>query len=132
MAADQTPAMPPAAPPAAAPSKSKKIYGWAITAGAVVIMIAGGVQVYEAVRENFVLPECDSKRAKDTLSNVFKEHKFEPLRYESVKTVSANDQEIVCNAVLPLPDGVNLVADYTFFWEGNTARIKYSLVRRAP
>ena len=25
----------------------------------------------------------------------------------------------MCNAVLPLPDGVNLIADYTFYWENN-------------
>jgi hypothetical protein len=132
MAADQTPATPPAASQAIGRPLSKKIYGWAVAAAGLVILIAGAVQVYNAVRENFVLPECDSQRAKDTLSNVFKEHKFEPLRYEAIKTVLTNDDEVVCNAILPLSDGVNLVADYTFFWDGNSAKIKYSLVRKAP
>jgi hypothetical protein len=78
------------------------------------------------------LPACDSQRAKDSLANVFKERNFSPIRYETVKTISATKDEVVCNAVLPLPDGVNLVADYTFYWEGKEAKFRYSMHRKAP
>ena len=62
----------------------------------------------------------------------YKEHNFEPGDYTSIKTVSSGKDHVVCNAVLPLPDGVNLIADYDFFWEGNTVKVKYSMHRKAP
>ena len=37
---------------------------------------------------------------------------------------------MVCNVVLPLADGGNLNIDYSFFWQGNTAEMKYSISRR--
>src|ERR1700730_7161206 len=64
-----------------------------------------GVLIYRGVQERFTLPECDSSRAKSTLSDVLKQLKVEPLRDEPIKTVSASKQEVVCNVVLPLSDG---------------------------
>jgi hypothetical protein len=134
-----TNATPQAAPPAepAAKPQSKfaqsKLYRIAMGIFGIIALVLGANQVYTAVRSNYVLPDCDSQRAKDTLSGIFKEHKFEPTRYESVKTVSSGKDEVVCNAVMPLPDGANLIADYTFFWDENkSAKIKYSMHRKAP
>ena len=56
--------------------------------------------------------------------------KFEPLRDESIKTISSSKQEVVCNAVLPLSDGGTLNIDYSFFWQGNTADMRYSISRK--
>ena len=91
-----------------------------------------GVLIYRGLRDHFVLPECDSERAKHTLSDILTEMKLAPVRYEPIKTVSATKDQVVCNAVLPLPDGGSVVADYTFYWQGNTANMKYSISRRPP
>jgi hypothetical protein len=32
--------------------------------------------------------------------------------------------------MLPLADGANLNIDYSFFWQGNNADMKYSISRR--
>lgn len=122
-------APPPA--PAAKPPRSK-FFRWTMGIIGAVVVVIGAAQVYSAIQSFFTLPACDSQRAKDSLSGAFKEHKFEPLRYETIQTISTSPDEVVCNAVLPLPDGVNLVADYTFFWQDKSARIKYTLRRRAP
>ena len=91
-----------------------------------------GVFIYSGLRDYFVLPECDSARAKHTLADVLKTLKLEPVRYEPIKTVSSDKDQIVCSAVLPLPDGANVTVDYTFYWEGNKANMKYSIARKAP
>jgi hypothetical protein len=33
--------------------------------------------------------------------------------------------------VLPLPDGGSVAADFTFYWEGDKATMKYSVARKA-
>ena len=91
-----------------------------------------GVLIYRGLRDHFVLPECDSDRAKHSLADVLKELQLEPTRYEPIKTVSSTKDQVVCNAVLPLPDGGNVVADFTFYWEGSTANMKYSVSRKKP
>jgi hypothetical protein len=90
-----------------------------------------GVFIYSGLRDYFVLPECDSNRAKHTLADVLKTLKLEPVRYEPIKTVSSSKEQIVCSAVLPLPDGANVTVDYTFYWEGNKANMKYSIARKS-
>jgi hypothetical protein len=34
--------------------------------------------------------------------------------------------------VLPLPDGASVAADFTFYWQGDKANMKYSVARKAP
>jgi hypothetical protein len=89
-----------------------------------------GVLIYRGLRDHFVLPACDTDRAKHSLSDVLKELRLEPTRYEPIKTVSSTKDEVVCNAVLPLAAGGNVVADFTFYWQGNTAHMKYSVSRQ--
>jgi len=90
-----------------------------------------GVFIYNGLRDRFVLPECDSDRAKHTLTDVLKQLKLEPTRYEPVKTVSSSQDQVACNAVLPLPDGGTVTVDYTFYWDGGKANMKYSLSRKS-
>lgn len=90
-----------------------------------------GVLIYSGLRDRFVLPECDSARAKQTLSEILKQLQLEPVRYEPIKTVSSSKEQVVCNAVLPLADGADVVADYTFYWQGNKASMKYSIARKS-
>jgi hypothetical protein len=89
-----------------------------------------GVLIYRGVMERFTLPDCDSSRAKSTLADVLNQLKVEPLRDEPIKTMSASKQQVVCNVVLPLSDGGTLNIDYTFFWQGNTADMRYSISRK--
>jgi hypothetical protein len=89
-----------------------------------------GVLLYRGLQERFVLPECDSSRAKQTLSDVLKQLKVEPLHDEPIKTISSSKDQVVCNVVLPLSDRGTLNIDYTFFWQGNAADMRYSISRK--
>ena len=46
--------------------------------------------------------------------------------------MSSTKEQVVCSAVLPLPDGATVAVDYRFYWQGNDADMKYSVVRKAP
>jgi hypothetical protein len=99
---------------------------------AIPVLAVAGLLIYRGLQERFVLPECDSSRAKDTLTNVLKGLDSAPLRYEPIKTISRNDKEVLCNAALPLSDGATLNIDYRFFWQGSSAQMKYSISRGEP
>jgi hypothetical protein len=90
-----------------------------------------GVLIYGGLRDRFVLPECDSSRAKRTLADVLKELKLEPMRDGSIKTVSSSKEQVVCSALLPSPEGAVIAVDYTFYWDGSTAKMKYSISRKS-
>jgi hypothetical protein len=90
-----------------------------------------GVFLYQGLRAHFFLPQCDSETAKHTLADVLKQYKLEPTRFEPINTVSSTKDEVVCNAVLPLPDGGSVALDYKFYWQGSTAQMKYSVAPRA-
>jgi hypothetical protein len=94
------------------------------------VLAIAGVLIYRGVHDRFVLPECDSSRAKQTLSGVLKQLEVAPLRDEAIKTVSSGKDRVVCNVVLPLSDGGHLNIDYDFFWQGDTAQMKYSISRQ--
>jgi len=86
--------------------------------------------LYYGLRDRFFLPECDSDRAKRTLGDILKQLKLEPSRYEPLTTVSSSKTQVVCKATLPLPDGGNVDIDYTFYWQGSQANIRYSVTRK--
>jgi hypothetical protein len=86
--------------------------------------------LYYGLHDRFFLPECDSDRAKRTLSNILKQLKLEPSSYEPVTTVSSSKTQVVCKAILPLPDGGNVDIDYSFYWQGSQANIRYSVTRK--
>jgi hypothetical protein len=90
-----------------------------------------GVFLYQGLRAHFFLPQCDSETAKHTLADVLKQYKLEPARFEPINTVSSTKDEVVCNAVLPLPDGGSVAVDYKFYWQGGTTQMKYSVAPRA-
>jgi hypothetical protein len=93
------------------------------------LIAVAAVLLYRGLHARFVLPECDSGTAKQTLAQVLKELKLEPVRYAPIKTVSSSNKEVVCNAVMPLPGGGNVVADYSFYWQGSKANMRYSIHR---
>jgi hypothetical protein len=93
-------------------------------------LAVAGVLLYSGVRDRFVLPQCDSERAKRTLSDILEQLKLVPVRYEPIKTVSTSKEQIVCNALLPLADGGSVAVDYTFYWQGSSANMKYSISKK--
>lgn len=112
-------------------SSQARPYRFALRLIGIPVVAVAGVLIYSGLRDHFVLPECDSERARQSLSEVLKQLQIEPVRYAPIKTVSTSKDQVVCNAVLPLPDGASVVADYTFYWQGNTANMKYSISRKS-
>jgi hypothetical protein len=86
-----------------------------------------GVFIYRGLSDRFELPTCDSDRAKHTLSDVLKQLKLEPTKYEPLKTVSSTKYETICKAVLPLPEGGFVSVDYQFYWQGDNANMRYTV-----
>jgi hypothetical protein len=93
-----------------------------------IALVAG--LLYYGLRDRFFLPACDSDRAKHTLADVLKQLKLEPSRYQPITTISSSKSEVVCNASLPLPEGGNVVVDYSFYWQGSQANMRYSVTRK--
>lgn len=96
------------------------------------VLAVAGLLVYRGVRDRFVLPDCDSARAKKTLEQIFKQLKYAPLRFAPITTVSKSKADVACKAVLPLASGANLDVDYSFFWQGDKVDMRYSIARREP
>jgi hypothetical protein len=99
---------------------------------AVPLIVIIAALLYHGLRDRFFLPECDSERAKQTLADVLKQLKLEPLRYEPITMISSSKTQVVCNATLPLPDGGSVAVDYSFYWQGSQANMKYSVARKTP
>lgn len=113
--------------PRSAPATSNRLLFRLIGIPAVAF---AGVLVWRGLQERLTLPECNSSRAKSTLSDVLKQLKVEPLRDEPIKTISSNKEQVQCSVVLPLSGGGNLNIDYSFFWQGSSAQMKYSISRQ--
>jgi len=96
------------------------------------VLAVAGVVLYQGLRDRFFLPECDSSRAMSTLTDVLKQLDIAPLRLAPIKAVSASKTEVVCNAALPLANGETVNVDYSFFWQGDKANMKYSISRKPP
>ena len=94
------------------------------------VIAVAGVLVYNGIRERLYLPECDSERAKKSIVDVLKQLNLEPTAYTPIKTVSSTKNDVVCSAVLPLPGGNSVAVDFTFYWQGDTAQMKYSIARK--
>src|SRR5215469_12699427 len=131
MADDQQPSLrarpwkrPPDSRRASAPQKS---YRFVFRLLGIPVLAVAGVLIYNGIRERLYLPECDSERARKSIVDVLKQLNLEPTSYAPIKTVSATKNAVECSAVLPLPDGANVVIDFTFYWQGSTANMKYSV-----
>ena len=118
-------------PSAAGRSSPRKSYRFVFRLLGIPILAVAGVFIYSGIRDRIVLPECDSDRAKKSLAEVLRQFKYEPTKYAPIKSVSATKDQVVCSAVLPLPDGGYVAADFTFYWEGDKANMKYSVARKA-
>ena len=86
--------------------------------------------LYYGLHDRFFLPACDSDRAERTLGEILRQLKLEPSSYAPITTVSSSKSQVVCKATLPLPDGRNVAIDYSFYWQGSQANIRYSVTRK--
>jgi hypothetical protein len=103
---------------------------WAVRLIAIPLIGIIAALLYRGLHDRFFLPACDSDRAKQTLADVLKELKLEPNRYAPLTTVARRETQVLCNATLPLPDGGNVAIDYSFYWQGSEANIRYSVTRK--
>ena len=111
-------------------SSPRKSYRFVLRLLGIPILAVAGVFIYSGIRDRLVLPECDSDRAKKSLAEVLKELNYAPTKYQPITTVSTTKDQVVCSAVLPLPDGSSVAADFTFYWQGDKANMKYSVARK--
>jgi hypothetical protein len=108
-------------PPAAKqPSRAGRITQ--IVVAVVLVAVFGLILLGKIVTWND-LPGCDSTRAKDVLSDIFKKNNINASRYDEIKTLSKADDEITCNAKLTLRDNSTLEIDYKLFREGGETRL---------
>jgi len=112
------------------PPERPQPYRFALRLIGIPAAAVAAVLIYRGLRDHFVLPACDSDRATHSLADVLKELRMEPTRYDPITTVSSSKDQVVCSAVLPLPDGGSAAADFTFYWQGGTAHMKYSVSRK--
>jgi hypothetical protein len=112
-------------------SSPRKSYRFVFRLLGIPILAVCGVFLYSGIRNRLVLPDCDSDRAKKSLAEVLRQFDYQPTTYSPIKTVSATKDQVMCSAVLPLPDGGYVAADFTFYWEGDKANMKYSVARKA-
>jgi hypothetical protein len=119
---------PPDSGKASAPRKS---YRFILRLIGIPIVGLVGVFIYSGLRDRLYLPECDSARARTSLAEVLRPLKLEPTTYAPIKTVSSTKNDVVCSAVLPLPGGGYVATDFTFYWQGDAANMKYSVARKA-
>jgi hypothetical protein len=117
-------------PSVAGRSSPRKSYRFVLRLLGIPILAVAGVFIYSGIRDRLVLPECDSDRAKKSLAEVLKQLDYAPTKYEPITTVSTTKDHVVCSAVLPLPDGSRVAADFTFYWQGDKANMKYSVARK--
>jgi hypothetical protein len=88
------------------------------------IIAVAGVYLYSGVRDRLVLPECDSSRAKRSLSEILDQLKLTPVRFEPIKTVSSNREQVVCNATLPLAEACELLGQPAHILAGLAERLR--------
>jgi len=113
--------------PPAAPARSHRL---ALRLIGIPAAAVAGVILFRGVQDRFFLPECDSDRARHSLADVLQQLQLSPVRFEPIKTVSTSKEEVVCNAVLPLPDGGSVTVDYSFYWQGSKANMRYSVAHQ--
>lgn len=114
---------PSAAAPAADASKSTLAKKVQIGVGIMVAIVFGLITIAKIITWND-LPGCDSKVARDSLSDLFKQHKVEATGYNEIKTITAGKDEVTCSASLALKAGTTLSIDYRFFYEDGKRRIR--------
>lgn len=98
---------------------------WTTRIVAVVFLLIGVIKIISAFTGEG-LPACDSRRAKDTLSDVFKDKQLKPTTYDEIKTLSSSKDLVECEAKLPTADAT-LDVKYKFFIQGDQQRYEANI-----
>ena len=119
----------PQATPPGVPLKARLIKWlvYTIMGGLLLLLVLGVVGTITQLGE---LPECDSKRSRDTMSDVFQAQNLSLTKYNEIKTVASSKDEVTCLASLAIKGGGTLIADYTFYWEESKVKVRYKLTRQ--
>jgi hypothetical protein len=109
------------APPAAVPSPwTKKLQ---ISAGVAILAVIAIIVAARVITYGD-LPGCDSRNAKDALSDIFKRGKLDFSRYIEVKTLKKTDTEITCFASLAKSAGGSAEFDYRIYSEDKVIKVQ--------
>lgn len=130
---DPNPAEPAAAPQG--PFKSRtgnRVFKWISGAIAVAAVIVAVLTFAGNMLENGQLPECDSDRARDTLSDVFQANSIEATGYDKISTEKSGEEETTCTAVLSLKGGDKLDVGYRFFFKDKKPSYEITTWNRRP
>ena len=115
---DQGAAPAPQAPVQPGPEKTGSRSKFAIWTQIVVAVVLVVVFVFILIAKFITrndLPGCDSTQAKDTLSSIFKQRNVDASRYDEIKTVTTDPDDITCNATLTLRDNSKLAIEYKIY-----------------
>ncbi len=94
-----------------------------IIVGVVVVVVF--VLIFAArINTSGDLPDCDSKLAKDALSDIFKRGKLEFSRYIEIKILNKTDDEIKCFASLAKSAGGSAEFDYRIYFENKAPMVQ--------
>lgn len=96
---------------------------------AIIVLVVGAGLVDKVVNIG-KLPTCDAQRTRDTLSDLNKQNKVNASAYNSIKTVSTTDAEVMCTANLALRDGGTLEYDYRIYKEDSGVKVQIVSSRR--
>jgi hypothetical protein len=97
--------------------KTQIIFGVVVMVIFVLILIARTMTASD-------LPDCDSKLAKDALSDIFKRGKLEFSRYIEIKTLNKTENEITCFASLAKSAGGSAEFDYRIYLENKAPMVQ--------
>ena len=105
---------------------------WLSIIAGIVIAGVGLIRLIGVFTGSNDLPGCDSQRAKDTLSTVFKEKNFSPTSYGEIKTISSTKDLVECEATLPGDPKGTMDVTYKFVRNGSDQRVEYSIAIKPP
>lgn len=111
---------------------ANRLYRWA-SIGLVVVGVILAILIFAGqMIESGELPDCDSDRARNTLSDVLKANDVEATAYDRIDTESTGKDEVACSAVLSLKDGGKLDLGYRFFWTDKKASYEITSWTKQP
>lgn len=120
-------------PPADAAAAPVRNFSWWVSriVPAVLAVIFGLIFIAKIATWND-LPECDSRKAKDTLSDIFKRNNVNASQYNEIKKTATKHDELSCSASLALQAGGNLDLDYRIFRDGDGFKLEITRSQTRP
>jgi len=95
---------------------------------AVFAVVVGGIVALAKLAEPFVLPNCNSKRAHETLRNIFKEKNLPDPTLTDTKEIAHTNDEKTCEAAYAIPNEKG-VLDYRIYWKEKDVQVMITKVR---